>query len=89
MLTLLTIMTGAMCVTAVDKRHGIIKNDAVPKYMAVAVISTSLASILLPYIPFINSLFGFAVPHPLASIVAVLAGIALPAGLQIKKHLNK
>lgn len=89
MLTLLTIMTGAMCVTAVDKRHGIIKSDSVPKYMAAAVISTSLASILLPYIPFINSLFGFAVPHPLASIVAVLAGVALPAGLQIKKHLNK
>lgn len=57
--------------------------------MTVTVAVTSAASVLLPYIPFINSLFGFAVPNPLASIVAVLAGVALPAGLQIKKYLNK
>ena len=57
--------------------------------MTVTAAVTSVTSILLPYIPFINSLFGFAVPNPLASIVAVLAGVALPAGLQIKKYLNK
>lgn len=57
--------------------------------MTVTAAVTSAASVLLPYIPFINSLFGFAVPNPLASIAAVLAGVALPAGLQIKKYLNK
>ena len=57
--------------------------------MTVTAAVTSVTSILLPYIPFINSLFGFAVPNPLASIAAVLAGVALPAGLQIKKYLNK
>lgn len=89
MLTLLTVMTGTMCLTAVDRRTGAIKNGTVPKYLTTVVIITSVASILLPYIPFVNSLFGFAMPNPLASIMAVLAGIVLPAGLQIKKHLNK
>ena len=89
MLTLLTVMTGTMCLTAVDRRTGAVKNGTVPKYLTTVVIITSVASILLPYIPFVNSLFGFAMPNPLASIMAVLAGIVLPAGLQIKKHLNK
>ena len=89
MLTLLTVMTGAMCLVVTDKRTGAFKNGAIPKYMTVTVAATSVTSILLPYIPFINSLFGFAVPNPLASIAAVLAGVALPAGLQIKKYLNK
>ena len=89
MLTLLTVMTGAMCLVVTDKRTGAFKNGAIPKYMTVTAAATSVTSILLPYIPFINSLFGFAVPNPLASIAAVLAGVALPAGLQIKKYLNK
>lgn len=89
MLTLLTVMTGAMCLTAVDKRIGAIKNGTIPKYMTAAVITASLAAILLPYIPFINSLFGLAMPHPLASIMAVISALVLPVGLQIKKRLNK
>ena len=89
MLTLLTVMTGAMCLVVTDKRTGAFKNGAIPKYMTVTAAVTSAASVLLPYIPFINLLFGFAVPNPLASIAAVLAGVALPAGLQIKKYLNK
>ena len=75
MLTLLTVMTGAMCLVVTDKRTGAFKNGAIPKYMTVTVAVTSAASVLLP--------------NPLASIVAVLAGVALPAGLQIKKYLNK
>ena len=88
MLTLLTVMTGAMSVAAVDKRPGSFRNKTIPKYLLTAVISTSLAAILLPYIPFVNSLFGFAMPHPLASITAVIAGVAPAIAIEIKKHLN-
>ena len=52
------------------------------------VIATSLTAILLPYIPFVNLLFGFAMPHPLASITAVIAGVAPAIAIEIKKHLN-
>ena len=88
MLTLLTVMTGAMSVAAVDKRPGSFRNKTIPKYLLTAVISTSLAAILLPYIPFVNLLFGFAMPHPLASITAFIAGVAHAIAIEIKKHLN-
>ena len=88
LLTLLTVMTGTMAVESVDKRPGSFRNKTIPKYLLTAVISTSLAAILLPYIPFVNSLFGFAMPHPLASITAVIAGVAPAIAIEIKKHLN-
>lgn len=88
LLTLLTVMTGTMAVESVDKRPGSFRNKTIPKYLLNVVIATSLTAILLPYIPFVNLLFGFAMPHPLASITAVIAGVAPAIAIEIKKHLN-
>lgn len=82
--------TTALCIS--DKRHGVISavsDGSVPRSLAVSAVIITASSVILTYIPFVSGLFGFAVPHPLATLAAIAAGLIPALCIEIKKRLSK
>ena len=55
---------------------------------ATTFILTLAAALLLTYLPFISTAFGFEAPHPIACILAVILGIIPFAGIEAKKLIK-
>ena len=65
----------------------VIKHEAMNTDAVKLIVITAAASITIAYIPFLNTAFGFEMPHPLALIVAVLTGLIPGAVKEIMKKL--
>ena len=58
-------------------------------FLTISAVVIVTSAVILTYIPFVSGLFGFAVPHPLTVIVAIVAGLIPAVGIEIKKRLSK
>ncbi|MBR4306216.1 MAG: hypothetical protein IKT78_05160, partial [Ruminiclostridium sp.] len=81
---------GSLALSNVSGKIGIIdviKHEAMNTDAVKLIVITAAASITITYIPFLNTAFGFEMPHPLALIVAVLTGLIPGAVKEIMKKL--
>ena len=87
---MLSISFASLTLANVSKRHSILtilRHNAVRKKAVIAVVLTAICSAVITYIPFINSVFGFDMPHPVALIAAVVTGLVPGIIKEIMKRL--
>lgn len=86
----LTLSLCASALISADKKSGVpslVKNGSISRTALAALVISAAASVILVYIPYINSALGFEMPPPAAVICAAALAAVSVIGGEIKKHI--
>jgi Ca2+-transporting ATPase len=75
---MLSFSFASLSLANVSEKHSvltILRHNAVSRRAVSAIIIIAISSAVITYIPFVNSVFGFDMPHPVALIAAVITGL--------------